>query len=140
MGSLSVFIFDRAGAHPGAVSKPGAGHCAPPADLYWSDSHCSCLIVQVLILAPFRSRALAIVRRLWSLAQAETRSDSIQHKDRFLDEFGANDDDEVDADDTGGSVQDDRIAEKRLARYEASKAGVGFRVKAARVTSRLTLL
>lgn len=43
--------------------------------------------MQVLILAPFRNAAAAIVRRLWALAQAETRSDSVQHKDRFLDEF-----------------------------------------------------
>ena len=49
---------------------------------------------QVLILAPFRNRAAAIVQRLWQLVQAETRSDSVQHKDRFLDEFGGDNEDE----------------------------------------------
>ncbi len=54
---------------------------------------------QVLILAPFRSRAAAVVRRLWALAQAETRVDSVQHRDRFLDDFGGDSGDESDGED-----------------------------------------
>jgi hypothetical protein len=48
--------------------------------------------VQVLILLPFRNAALGVVLRLAALAQAETRTDSVQHKDRFLREFGDEDD------------------------------------------------
>lgn len=71
---------------------------------------------KALILAPTRARAHAIVRRLWSLAQAETRSDCIQHKERFLDEFGADDDDDDDdvADDLSIEAGDKK-ARKSLA-------------------------
>lgn len=48
-------------------------------------------MTQVLILLPFRNAALAVVQRLAALAQAETRSDSVQHKERFLREFGDED-------------------------------------------------
>jgi hypothetical protein len=47
---------------------------------------------QVLILLPFRNAALGVVLRLAALAQAETRTDSLQHKDRFVREFGDEDD------------------------------------------------
>ena len=46
---------------------------------------------QVLILLPFRNAALGVVLRLAALAQAETRTDSVQHKERFLREFGDED-------------------------------------------------
>lgn len=46
---------------------------------------------QVLILLPFRNAALRVVLRLAALAQAETRTDSVQHKDRFVCEFGDED-------------------------------------------------
>ena len=52
--------------------------------------------LQVLILLPMRSTALALVTRLCQLAQKETRADSIQNKARFLDEFGAQEDEEAD--------------------------------------------
>ena len=48
------------------------------------------ILAQVLILLPLRSAALRCVTRLCQLAQRETRADSIQHKPRFLEEFGAN--------------------------------------------------
>ena len=56
------------------------------------DRGAPCRRRQVLILAPFRSSASAIVRRLWALAQAETRTDSVQHRERFLDDFGGGSD------------------------------------------------
>ena len=46
---------------------------------------------QVLILLPFRNAALGVVLRLAALAQAETRTDSVQHKERFVREFGDED-------------------------------------------------
>ena len=51
-------------------------------------------LAQVLILLPLRSAALRWVTRLCQLAQRETRADSIQHKQRFLEEYGADDEDE----------------------------------------------
>lgn len=47
---------------------------------------------QVLILLPLRSTALRVVSRLLELAQKETRTDSIQNKQRFLEDFGADED------------------------------------------------
>ncbi len=62
---------------------------------------------QVLILAPFRSSAAAVVRRLWALAQAETRTDSVQHRERFLDDFGGGSDgDEGGEDEPSGAGRD----------------------------------
>jgi hypothetical protein len=51
---------------------------------------------QVLILLPLRSTALRVVSRLLELAQKETRTDSIQNKQRFLEEFGDADSEEAD--------------------------------------------
>lgn len=45
----------------------------------------------MLFLLPFRNAALAVVQRLAALAQAETRTDSVQHKERFLREYGDED-------------------------------------------------
>jgi hypothetical protein len=45
-------------------------------------------LCQVLLLLPQRNLALRVVRRLLELAVKETRSDTIKHKQRFLDEFG----------------------------------------------------
>jgi U3 small nucleolar RNA-associated protein 25 len=62
---------------------------------------------QVLILLPLRSVALRVVSRLLELAQKENRADSIQNKQRFLEDFGtAETDDEDDQDggtDNGGA-------------------------------------
>ena len=58
----------------------------------------------MLILLPMRSTALAVVTRLCQLAQKETRADSIQNKARFLEEFGAQGDDEADAEAAQGSA------------------------------------
>lgn len=52
---------------------------------------CVLQIAQVLILLPFRNAALGVVLRLAALAQAETRTDSVQHKERFVREFGDED-------------------------------------------------
>ncbi|KDD75620.1 DUF1253 hypothetical protein, partial [Helicosporidium sp. ATCC 50920] len=43
----------------------------------------------VLLLLPMRADALRWTRRLWELAVAETRTDSIKGKERFLEEFGS---------------------------------------------------
>lgn len=43
---------------------------------------------QVLLLLPQRNLALRVVSRLLALAVRETRTDTIQHKQRFLEEFG----------------------------------------------------
>ena len=51
----------------------------------------------MLILLPMRSTALTVVSRLCQLAQKETRADSIQNKARFLEEFGAQEGEEADA-------------------------------------------
>ena len=48
----------------------------------------ACAHVQVLLLLPMRHLARRAVLRLCQLAQQETRSDSIQGKARFLEEFG----------------------------------------------------
>lgn len=45
-------------------------------------------ILQVLLLLPFRSSAYHAVLRLLRLAIKETRRDSIQNKERFMEEFG----------------------------------------------------
>ncbi|KAK9917706.1 hypothetical protein WJX75_007366 [Coccomyxa subellipsoidea] len=62
---------------------------------------------KVLILLPLRSVALRVVSRLLELAQKENRADSIQNKQRFLEDFGiAETDDEDDQDggtDNGGA-------------------------------------
>jgi hypothetical protein len=50
--------------------------------------------VQVLLLTPLRSLALAAAARLAALAQAETRPDSIQGAGRLAEEFGPGSDDE----------------------------------------------
>lgn len=47
-------------------------------------------------MLPMRSSALAVVTQLCELAQKETRADSIQNKARFLEEFGALEDEEAD--------------------------------------------
>lgn len=44
---------------------------------------------KALLLLPMRNVAASVVLRLAALAQRETRADSIQHKQRFLDEYGA---------------------------------------------------
>ncbi len=56
----------------------------------------------MLILLPLRSVALRVVSRLLELAQKENRADSIQNKQRFLEEFGASQDDDEDDDVDGG--------------------------------------
>lgn len=43
---------------------------------------------QVLLLLPMRNAAFKAVLCLLKLAQKETRSDSVQNKARFLEEFG----------------------------------------------------
>lgn len=47
---------------------------------------------KVLLLTPFRNMAFQIVSRLLSFALKETRTDSIQRKERFRDEFGDDED------------------------------------------------
>lgn len=44
--------------------------------------------LQVLVLLPQRNLALRLVTRLLALAVKETRTDTIQNKQRFLEEFG----------------------------------------------------
>ena len=51
----------------------------------------------MLLLLPQRNIALAVVSRLLELAVKETRSDTIRHKQRFLDEFGDGGEGEVGA-------------------------------------------
>lgn len=48
--------------------------------------------VQVLILLPMRNMALKCILRLLQLTQKETRADSIQGKQRLLDDFGPGED------------------------------------------------
>ena len=48
--------------------------------------------VQVLMLLPMRNLALKAVLRLCQLAQAETRHDSVQNKQRLMEEFGVDPD------------------------------------------------
>lgn len=49
---------------------------------------------KALILLPMRNAAASCVLRLCSMAQRETRADSIQNKQRFLDEYTLADDEE----------------------------------------------
>ncbi|KAK9823260.1 hypothetical protein WJX72_001434 [[Myrmecia] bisecta] len=49
---------------------------------------------KVLLLLPMRNSALRVVSRLVQLAQKETRADSVQNKQRFLEEFGAEEGDD----------------------------------------------
>lgn len=49
----------------------------------------------MLLLLPQRNLAARVVGRLLQLAVKETRTDTIQNKARFLDEFGGGDDDEL---------------------------------------------
>ena len=84
--------------------------------------------MQVLLLLPLRSTALRWVSRLLRLAQAETRADSIQHKQRFLDEFGEPDSGERIED--GGAAHDagvDGVSRKggKPAEHEALFSGNG---------------
>ncbi|KAK9793740.1 hypothetical protein WJX73_006953 [Symbiochloris irregularis] len=51
---------------------------------------------KVLILQPTRNLAQATVLRMCQLAVQETRKDSIQHKQRFMDEFGEQQEEEAD--------------------------------------------
>lgn len=51
---------------------------------------------QVLILLPMRNIAYRVVGRLLSLAQKETRSDSIQGTSRFQEDFGPNEEEKED--------------------------------------------
>ena len=50
--------------------------------------------IQVLLLLPMRNIAMRWVLRLAQLAQRETRADSIQNKQKLLDDFGPGDADE----------------------------------------------
>lgn len=59
----------------------------------------------MLILLPLRSVALRVVSRLLELAQKENRADSIQNKQRFLEEYGASQDDEDDEEEEDGGAQ-----------------------------------
>ena len=81
---------------------------------------------QVLLLLPLRSTALRWVSRLPRLAQAETRADSIQHKQRFLDEFG-NPGGSVDMDEKGAAagVDDKEKQGAKPAEHEALFSGNG---------------
>lgn len=56
--------------------------------LQTSSSSPCCSCAQVLLLLPLRNLALKAILRLCDLAQAETRTDSIQNKQRLLEEFG----------------------------------------------------
>jgi len=58
---------------------------------------------KILVLLPMRNAALHFVLRLLTLAMRETRTDSIQNKKRFLEEFG---DDEEGADAEDGGLSD----------------------------------
>lgn len=49
---------------------------------------CALVRLKVLILAPFRHHAKAIVERLIQLAIQETRTDTVKNKKRFEEEFG----------------------------------------------------
>lgn len=71
---------------------------------------------QVLILLPLRSMALRVVSRLLELAQKENRADSIQNKQRFLEDFGVaeSDDEEEEGEDAG---------EPKQARAKSGKKG-----------------
>ena len=63
-------------------------------------------LAQVLILLPLRSAALRWVTRLCQLAQRETRADSVQHKQRFLEEFGADDEGEPEEEERRAAAQE----------------------------------
>lgn len=52
--------------------------------------------LQVLILLPMRNIAYRVISRLLSLAQKETRSDSIQGKSRFQEDFGPHEEEKED--------------------------------------------
>lgn len=53
---------------------------------------------KALLLLPMRNVAALVVLRLASLAQRETRADSIQHKQRFVEEYGTHDEEAEDGD------------------------------------------
>lgn len=50
-------------------------------------------VVQVLILLPMRNMAHTLILRLLQLTQKETRADSILGKQRFMEEFGPDEED-----------------------------------------------
>ena len=66
----------------------------------------------MLLLLPQRNLALRVVSRLVALAVKETRSDTIQNKQRFLEEFG--DDTGAGCGVRGGSVEACRVAACRI--------------------------
>jgi U3 small nucleolar RNA-associated protein 25 len=65
---------------------------------------------KVLFLLPMRSMACKVVLRLLTLALRETRTDTIQRKEKFLEEFDEDDDEEE---------ENDERAKKALARKPA---------------------
>ena len=75
-------------------------HCAQAADLIKKNNDApeprprdqGFARTKALLLLPMRNVAANVVLRLAALAQRETRADSIQHKQRFVDEYAANDD------------------------------------------------
>ena len=68
---------------------------------------------QVLVLVPMRNMALKCILRLLQFTQKETRADSIQGKQRFLDDFGPGDDaaDEEELTERGKRVKKQQPAE-----------------------------
>ena len=77
---------------------------------------------KVLILLPMRNTALRVVSRLLALALRETRTDSIQKKHRFLEEFGV--DDEDDEGEEGGLSEREKAAlARKPAQHRALFAG-----------------
>lgn len=68
---------------------------------------------KVLVLVPMRNMALKCILRLLQFTQKETRADSIQGKQRFLDDFGPGDDaaDEEELTERGKRVKKQQPAE-----------------------------
>jgi len=67
----------------------------------------------VLILLPMRNMALKVILRLLQFTQKETRADSIQGKQRFLEDFGPGEDasDEEELTERGKRVKQQQPAE-----------------------------
>ncbi|GLJ23922.1 hypothetical protein SUGI_0454570 [Cryptomeria japonica] len=75
---------------------------------------------KVLILVPLRSIALRTVKRLIELIPNSCK-ESIEYKDRFIDEFGAGEDDE------NGDLEDIAISEgQKQGKYKASSKPADF--------------
>ena len=76
---------------------------------------------KVLFLLPMRNTAFKLVSRLLALALRETRTDSIQNKQRFLEEFGAGDDEE--GEEAGLSAREKAALQRKPAEHRGLFAG-----------------